>query len=259
MSNCQSCGNHVLDEYQFCGHCGRQVDTSLAVTQTSEKTSLRSGTILRDQLHAITDKNPPPPKNRDKIFLLIIAILTVALAVSLLKNVFTPTQDNLVPHNPQSTPTSIPTSTPASTPTSTPTPTPTALATPTRIAWGCSNQGFFARMNGGATLPPGGCAIASNWNTVLIMQLDGNLVIYDFYAKPLWGSNTMGGNKDRFAAMQQDGNFCIYPNYPEMHNALWCSNTSGHSGAFLAVQDNGNIVVYDAEGVRSLWETGTKH
>ncbi len=113
-------------------------------------------------------------------------------------------------------------------------------------------------MNGRDSLPPDGCAIASNWNTVLIMQLDGNLVVYDLYSKPLWASNTMGGNKDRFAVMQQDGNFCIYPNYPETHNVIACSNTSGHSGAFLAVQDNGNVVIYDAGGVLSLWETRTK-
>jgi hypothetical protein len=91
------------------------------------------------------------------------------------------------------------------------------------------------------------------------MQLDGNLVVYDLYSKALWGSDTVGGNKDRFAVMQQDGNFCIYSNYPDMHNTLACSNTAGHPGAFLAVQDDGNVVIYDAGGVLSLWETNTKH
>ncbi len=261
MPSCKSCGNHVLDEHQFCGHCGQQVDTSLVATQISGQASLRNHTPLRDQLRALTNKNSPLSKNRDKILLLIIAILIVALGISLLKNGFIPTQDNPIAHNPQSTSTSIPLPTPTPIPTHTPTPipTPTALATSMPITRGCSNRGFLARMNGGESLLPGGCAIANNLNTVLIMQLDGNLVVYDLHYNALWASNTAGGNKDRFAAMQQDGNFCIYPHYPDMRDTLWCSNTAGHSGAFLAIQDNGDVVVYDAGGMPSLWETGTKH
>ncbi|MBP2173105.1 hypothetical protein J3E05_001436, partial [Methanococcus voltae] len=43
----------------------------------------------------------------------------------------------------------------------------------------------------------------------LLMQSDGNLVIYDFFRKPLWASNTdgKGGNK---LVMQSDGNLVIY-------------------------------------------------
>lgn len=122
------------------------------------------------------------------------------------------------------------------------------------------NNTFF----GGNTLVSGVCAFANNFNTWLIMQTDGNLVIYDGSGRALWvapgtwcGSSCAGwGN---FAAMQRDGNFCIYPNYPSGGNALWCSNTGGNPGAFLVIQDDGNVVIYDSTGSRPLWATGTNH
>lgn len=53
--------------------------------------------------------------------------------------------------------------------------------------------------------------------------------------------------------MQTDGNFVVYDAWG---SPLWNSETAGHDGAWLAVQDDGNVVVYDAWGA-PLWDTGT--
>lgn len=52
--------------------------------------------------------------------------------------------------------------------------------------------------------------------------------------------------------MQTDGNLVLYAPY---ETALWSSVTGGHPGAYLAVQNDGNLVVY--EGPKSLWSSGT--
>jgi hypothetical protein len=37
---------------------------------------------------------------------------------------------------------------------------------------------------------------------------------------------------------------------------LWASNTAGNAGAYLEVQNDGNVVIYSASGA-ALWSTGT--
>jgi hypothetical protein len=52
--------------------------------------------------------------------------------------------------------------------------------------------------------------------------------------------------------MQDDGNFVLY----DQDNApVWASNTDGNPGAYLAVQDDGNVVVY--QNGSPLWATNT--
>ena len=59
----------------------------------------------------------------------------------------------------------------------------------------------------------------------LIMQDDGNLVLYRLSDhKALWASNTAGKAVSK-AIMQQDGNFVIY-GFP---GAIWASNTAGQA------------------------------
>ncbi|MBP2173106.1 hypothetical protein J3E05_001438, partial [Methanococcus voltae] len=55
----------------------------------------------------------------------------------------------------------------------------------------------------------------------LVMQSDGNLVIYKKDNKPIWASNTdgKGGNK---LVMQSDGNLVIYK---KDNKPIWASNT----------------------------------
>ena len=87
---------------------------------------------------------------------------------------------------------------------------------------------------------------------LLIMQGDGNLVLY-IDGVALWNSQTHGYT-GAYAAMQSDGNLVIYSSTGQ---ALWYSQTHGYSGAYLVVQDDGNVVLHNAAGTSTLWQTGT--
>ena len=54
--------------------------------------------------------------------------------------------------------------------------------------------------------------------------------------------------------MQGDGNLVAYT---VDGRAAWASNTDGHPGAWCVVQDDGNVVVYDANGTHALWASNT--
>lgn len=84
----------------------------------------------------------------------------------------------------------------------------------------------------------------------LVMQADGNLVLY-YFGTPLWSSNTYGTGA-RWAIMQTDGNFVLYT---DGGGPVWSTNSAGYPGAFFAAQDDGNLVVYD--GSFPLWDSGT--
>jgi pimeloyl-ACP methyl ester carboxylesterase len=86
-----------------------------------------------------------------------------------------------------------------------------------------------------------------------IYQGDGNLVLYDQGWRPLWDTGTWGTDPG-YVEMQGDGNLV-------MVNAaggyVWDVGVSaGHPGAWLIVQDDGNVVIYDASS-RPLWATNT--
>lgn len=85
----------------------------------------------------------------------------------------------------------------------------------------------------------------------LVMQNDGNLVLYTQNNRALWNSQTAGHPGAR-AVMQQDGNLVVYDT---ADHALWDAHTGGHPGSGLVVQDDGNVVIYD--GSTALWSTGT--
>jgi hypothetical protein len=112
----------------------------------------------------------------------------------------------------------------------------------------CSATGFYAN----TILPKGGAVTSENGKYKLIMQFDGNLVLYrnDGYVR--WATYKYG---DR-AVMQPDGNFVQYSitNVP-----LFATFTFGNTDAFLNVQDDGNLVVYSSPSrppIRPLWFIG---
>jgi hypothetical protein len=80
----------------------------------------------------------------------------------------------------------------------------------------------------------------------IVQGSDGNLVEYQG-STPLWASNSEGHAGD-YLVMQDDGNLVLYS---ATRSPLWASGTYGHPGAHFAVQDDGNIVVYD--GSTPLW------
>lgn len=88
---------------------------------------------------------------------------------------------------------------------------------------------------------------------LLLMQADGNAVLYreGTPRQPLWATNTRGGVK---LAMQGDDNLVAYG---PGDAPLWSSNTAHRGGTghvWLAVQDDGNLVIYrDIDG-HAVWD-----
>ena len=101
------------------------------------------------------------------------------------------------------------------------------------------------RVNNGSTMA------SCNGTYHLTMQADGNLVLYAG-AKDLWASDTVGGAKP-YLIMQEDGNAVVYD---QANTVLWSTGTSGHPGALLAMQDDGNLVVY-GPSQEVLWASNT--
>ena len=83
--------------------------------------------------------------------------------------------------------------------------------------------------------------VSTNGVFELIMQADGNLVLYRLSnMHPEWATGTNGKDVQR-AIMQTDGNLVLY-NFNG--GAVWASNTNGNPGSFLVMQDDGNLVIY---------------
>ncbi|MFF3513916.1 hypothetical protein [Streptomyces sp. NPDC002573] len=95
--------------------------------------------------------------------------------------------------------------------------------------------------------------------TRLVMQPDGNFVIYRKHdGKAIWSSRT-SGHSGAYAYMQTDGNLVVYPS---TGSALWSTHTNGHSGAYALLQSDGNFVVYSSTGGPgkggALWSGNTR-
>ena len=112
----------------------------------------------------------------------------------------------------------------------------------------------------GQSLLPGQSLQSDNGLYTLTMQPDGNVVLRNRESTPLWRTGTGGGQFDpREFIMQTDGNLVLYDTSGQ---ARWNSKTQGNPGAFLNVQDDGNLVVYRAGSAtetagNSLWSSGT--
>jgi surface antigen len=76
-------------------------------------------------------------------------------------------------------------------------------------------------------------------------------------AGPLWTAPNTRDRGTRALIMQHDGNFVAYDGGGR---ALWSSGTAGNAGAWLALQDDCNLVIYRGpypQGNGVLWATGT--
>jgi hypothetical protein len=76
----------------------------------------------------------------------------------------------------------------------------------------------------------------------LVMQADGNLVLYTHHNTVLWHANTDGTGANR-AVMQHDGNFVVYDSDDRPH---FNTRTHRHPGSRLVLQADSNLVVYDS-------------
>ena len=117
----------------------------------------------------------------------------------------------------------------------------------------------MATLFSGQSLPPGQSLQSDNLWFTLTMQSDGNVVLYNTQSKPLWATHTGPGQfTPSGLIMQTDGNLVLYDTSGQPH---WESNTSGNPGAFLNVQDDGNLVVYREGSTtqtanNALWDAG---
>jgi hypothetical protein len=120
--------------------------------------------------------------------------------------------------------------------------------------WGSGYLGDT--LNPGWTLSPGEELQSPSHQYSLIMQGDGNLVLYSgsvscptasCSGNALWNSGTVG-NSGSTVTMQNDGNLVVY----DAGTAKWNSGTPGHSGALLRLQDDNNVVIY--QGSTALWD-----
>ena len=122
---------------------------------------------------------------------------------------------------------------------------------------GAASAGSTTLLPGNSIVTGGIDAIVSgNWH-ILVMQQDGNVVLYNPSGVAIWSTNTWGEGGQVFI-MQSDGNLVLYGD----NGALWASQTAGNPGAFLNVQDDGNLVVYRAGSTtetanNALWASNT--
>jgi uncharacterized protein YkwD len=117
----------------------------------------------------------------------------------------------------------------------------------------------MATLSSGQCLQPGQSLQSDNQLHTLIMQTDGNVVLYDRHSQPLWSTDTGGLITPGHFAMQTDGNLVLYDT---TGYAKWASNTQDNPGAFLNIQDDGNLVVYRAgaqaaTAENALWAAGS--
>jgi len=128
-----------------------------------------------------------------------------------------------------------------------------ASATPGTCGSGLASSG--TTLASGAELTAGQCLISPSGQYELIMQSDGNLVLYyvaSSKAYPLWATHTVGNTGDH-VVLQTDGNLVVYSSGG---TGLWYANSYGNPGATLALQDDGNLVIYSTTST-AVWATNT--
>jgi hypothetical protein len=120
--------------------------------------------------------------------------------------------------------------------------------------------------------PPGGGLAAPTFGTMVrgdrlwsfdrqfyvAIQTDGNFVIYgsrgDFSG---WAVSNFYDeyNLINKVVMQTDGN-AVWQTYDGV--PLLATNTQGHWGAFMVMQDDRNLVIYNSDGSWSGWSSGSQ-
>ena len=125
-----------------------------------------------------------------------------------------------------------------------------ATASPSASSTGAGSLADAVVVKAPFTFEPG--KFVETVRSKLIMQSDGNLVLYDKDGTAHWASQTSGeGNT---AVFQADGNLVVYNARTQ---PVWASNTGGANGATLKVLEDGNMVIATDGGV--VWQTNTAH
>ncbi len=117
-------------------------------------------------------------------------------------------------------------------------------------------------LNDGYTLYSGQYLSSANGSYFLLMQTDGNLVLYISTnwvpINAMWSTRSWASSYQRpyRLMMQTDGNLVMYDN---INRPVWASGTDnyGVKPHRLVLQDDGNLVLYDANN-RKTWSTNTR-
>jgi hypothetical protein len=110
-------------------------------------------------------------------------------------------------------------------------------------------------VNPGLTLLPGGAVTSPNGRANLALgDVSGTLFVYDELGNTRWRAAEIRGTR---ASFQKDCNLVVYAG----NQPLWASNTSGIGVCTLAVQSDGNVVIYELSGAFwwPVWATNTQH
>lgn len=91
---------------------------------------------------------------------------------------------------------------------------------------------------------------SANGQYLLTLGADGNLVVADIYGNRRWESRTPGAVK---LVMQDDGNLVLYRADGE---PAWATDTNGPTDAYwVMLQDDGNLVLHPPGGDAVLWSS----
>lgn len=104
-------------------------------------------------------------------------------------------------------------------------------------------------LNKGEKLEVGQSLTSNNGAYKVILQDDGNLVLYAG-DDAVWSTETNGKGAQR-AELQDDGNFVL----SSADGPVWASQTAGASDVRLVLQNDRNLVLYAADGAK--WSSDT--
>lgn len=111
-------------------------------------------------------------------------------------------------------------------------------------------EGRIDTLWAGQSLNGENALISLNARYHAVMEAAGGLVIYNVLeGHACWSTGTSGSN---FVVMQGDGNFVMYRNGG---GALWATGTNGTGADHVVMQDDGNLVVYGPTGAK--WASNT--
>ena len=106
----------------------------------------------------------------------------------------------------------------------------------------------------GSQLNVGDRRWSPNGKFSLLMQDDGNLVLYrQSDRKAIWASHTSGSGAKR-AVLQQDGNFVLYTS---SNVAKWSTDSNSDPDNFLLLQDDGNLMLYAMGAPTVQWASNS--
>lgn len=102
----------------------------------------------------------------------------------------------------------------------------------------------------GQHLDVNGYMISADGRFALVLQADGNLVLYGPKYQKKWSSNTAGLDAT-YLTPQSDGNLVLY----NATGSIWSSSTSGYQPSNLQLQSDGNAVLTNPTN-GALWARG---